>query len=67
MAFSQSEMMQREVYLFERIDAGRSNERMKYLKCIVFLRPTKQNIQLLANELKQPKYGSYYICKLSVF
>lgn len=63
MAFSQSEMLQREVYLFERIDSGRSNERMKHLKCIVFIRPTKQNVQLLANELRSPKYGSYYICK----
>uniref|UniRef100_A0A1B0C3P6 Vacuolar protein sorting-associated protein 45 n=1 Tax=Glossina palpalis gambiensis TaxID=67801 RepID=A0A1B0C3P6_9MUSC len=61
MAFSQSDMLQREVYLFERLDSGRSNERMKYLKCIVFIRPTKQNIQLLANELRSPKYGSYYI------
>lgn len=63
MAFSQSDMLQREVYLFERIDSGRSNERLKYLKCIVFIRPTKQNIQLLANELRNPKYSAYFICK----
>ncbi|KAH8324997.1 hypothetical protein KR074_002697 [Drosophila pseudoananassae] len=61
MAFSQSDMLQREVYLFERLDSGRSNERLKYLKCIVFIRPTKQNIQLLANELRNPKYNAYYI------
>ncbi|BFF89300.1 vacuolar protein sorting-associated protein 45 [Drosophila madeirensis] len=61
MAFSQSDMLQREVYLFERLDSGRSNERLKYLKCIVFIRPTKQNIQLLANELRNPKYSAYYI------
>jgi len=63
MAFSQSDMLQREVYLFERLDSGRSNERLKYLKCIVFIRPTKQNIQLLANELRNPKYSAYYICE----
>lgn len=63
MAFAQSDMLQREVFLFERIDSGRSNERMKYLKCIVFVRPTKQNIQLLAQELRSPKYGSYFLCK----
>lgn len=61
MAFSQSDMLQREVYLFERLDSGRSNERLKHLKCIVFVRPTKQNIALLADELRNPKYGSYYI------
>jgi vacuolar protein sorting-associated protein 45 len=61
MAFSQTEMLQKEVYLFERIDSGRSNERLKYLKCIVFIRPTPENITRLSNELKTPKYGSYFI------
>lgn len=61
MAFSQTEMLQKEVYLFERIDSGRSNERLKYLKCIVFIRPTRDNITRLSNELKSPKYGSYFI------
>ncbi|XP_058452730.1 vacuolar protein sorting-associated protein 45 [Malaya genurostris] len=61
MAFAQSEMLQKEVYLFERIDSGRSNERLKYLKCIVFIRPTRDNILRLQSELKGPKYGSYYI------
>lgn len=63
MAFSQSDMLQKEVYLFERIDSGRSNERMKHLKCIIFIRPTKTNVALLCQELRSPKYGSYYICK----
>lgn len=63
MAHSQTEMLQKEVYLFERIDSGRSNERLKYLKCIVFIRPTRDNILRLSNELKSPKYGSYFICK----
>ncbi|CRK91636.1 CLUMA_CG005288, isoform A [Clunio marinus] len=61
MAHSQTDMLQKEVYLFERIDSGRSNERLKYLKCIVFIRPTRDNIIRLSNELKSPKYGSYFI------
>lgn len=61
MAFSQSEMLQKEVFLFERIDSGRSNERLKYLKCIVFIRPTRDNVLRLQTELKSPKYGAYYI------
>ncbi|XP_055606614.1 vacuolar protein sorting-associated protein 45 [Uranotaenia lowii] len=61
MAFAQSEMLQKEVYLFERIDSGRSNERLKYLKCIVFIRPTRDNVLRLQSELKSPKYGSYFI------
>lgn len=63
MAFSQSDMLQKDVFLFERIDSPRSDERMKHLKCIVFLRPSKNNISLLSHELRFPKYGSYYVCK----
>lgn len=63
MAFSQSDMLQKEVYLFERLDSARSNERMKHLKCIVFIRPTKNNIASLCYELRNPRFGSYYICK----
>ncbi|XP_054711867.1 vacuolar protein sorting-associated protein 45-like isoform X2 [Uloborus diversus] len=60
MAFAQSEILQKEVFLFEMLDVVRS-EPMKHLKCIVFLRPTKENIELLACELKYPRYGQYYI------
>lgn len=64
MVYSQSEILQKEVYLFERIDAGGRSEAVKHLKCIVFVRPTKENIGLLAGELKYPRYSTYYICKL---
>ncbi|XP_042912502.2 vacuolar protein sorting-associated protein 45 [Parasteatoda tepidariorum] len=60
MAFAQSEILQKEVFLFERLDMARS-EHMKHLKCIAFLRPTKENIDNLACELKYPRYGQYYI------
>ncbi|XP_026470099.1 vacuolar protein sorting-associated protein 45-like isoform X2 [Ctenocephalides felis] len=61
MVYSKSEILQKEVYLFERIDSNRLDEGLKHLKCIVFLRPTNENIALLAKELRDPKYGSYYI------
>lgn len=60
MVYSQSEILQKEVYLFERIDVP-SRETMKHLKAITFLRPTKENIEHLIKELKSPKYGNYYI------
>lgn len=62
MVFAQSEILQKEVYLFERIDS-RGRQAMKHLKCITFLRPTKENIEILSDELRAPKYGQYYICK----
>ncbi|MFH4977828.1 hypothetical protein AB6A40_004537 [Gnathostoma spinigerum] len=59
--YSQSDVMQKEVYLFERIDSGVVREPIKHLKCIVFIRPTKENIQLLKEELRSPCYSQYYI------
>ena len=61
--YSQSEIFMKEVYLFERIDANVRNEGLKHLKCIVFVRPTKENVEHLCNELRCPKYGTYYVCK----
>lgn len=63
MVYAQSEILQREVFLFERLDMM-NREIMRHMKCIVFVRPTKENIEHLAKELKSPKYGFYYICKL---
>ncbi|XP_074650382.1 vacuolar protein sorting-associated protein 45-like [Tubulanus polymorphus] len=60
MVYAQSEILQKEVYLFERIDS-KGREMMKHLKCICFLRPTSENVELLSAELRQPKYGLYFI------
>lgn len=40
MVYTQSEILQKEVYLFERIDS-QNRDNMKHLKSICFLRPTK--------------------------
>ena len=69
MVFTQSEIMQKEVYLLERIDLSvpntsqqQSNDgSLSHLKCLVLLRPTVENISLLARELRKPKYGAYYL------
>ncbi|XP_033123996.1 vacuolar protein sorting-associated protein 45-like [Anneissia japonica] len=52
MVYAQSEILQKEVYLFELLDTN-SREAMKHLRCIVFIRPTKENIELLQNELNR--------------
>ncbi|CAJ0565433.1 unnamed protein product, partial [Mesorhabditis spiculigera] len=60
-AFAQSEMMHKEVYLFEKLDSPVPREQIKHLKCIVFVRPTQENITLLCQELRTPKYAQYFI------
>nr|CAG4641574.1 EOG090X03QA [Eurycercus lamellatus] len=61
MAYAQSEILQKEVYLFEQIDKSSQGPTMKHMKCVVFLRPSQENVQLLASELKSARYGVYYI------
>ncbi|XP_036297763.1 vacuolar protein sorting-associated protein 45 isoform X3 [Pipistrellus kuhlii] len=60
MVYTQSEILQKEVYLFERIDSP-NRETMKHLKAICFLRPTKENVDYLIQELRRPKYSIYFI------
>uniref|UniRef100_A0A183CMY8 Vacuolar protein sorting-associated protein 45 n=1 Tax=Globodera pallida TaxID=36090 RepID=A0A183CMY8_GLOPA len=60
-AYAQSEMMQKEAYLFERLDSVTTRGPIKFLKCVVFVRPTPENVQLLSEELLSPKYSQYYI------
>uniref|UniRef100_A0A671NUK7 Vacuolar protein sorting-associated protein 45 n=1 Tax=Sinocyclocheilus anshuiensis TaxID=1608454 RepID=A0A671NUK7_9TELE len=56
--YTQSEILQKEVYLFERIDS-KNRDNMKHLKAICFLRPTK--VKHLIQELRRPKYSVYFI------
>ncbi|XP_033634914.1 vacuolar protein sorting-associated protein 45-like [Asterias rubens] len=60
MVYAQSEILQKEVYLFELLNSN-AREMMKHLRCICYIRPTKENIDLLCQELKSPKYGIYCI------
>ncbi|CAF1146015.1 unnamed protein product [Adineta ricciae] len=60
MVYAQSEILQKEVFLFERIDVA-GQKSLKHLTAICFLRPTEDNIQALIHELQEPKYGSYFI------
>uniref|UniRef100_T2M4B6 Vacuolar protein sorting-associated protein 45 n=1 Tax=Hydra vulgaris TaxID=6087 RepID=T2M4B6_HYDVU len=60
MVYAQSEILQKEVFLFERIDS-QGREVMKHLKAVIFVRPSKENTESLKKELKFPKYGSYYL------
>uniref|UniRef100_A0A2K6MVD1 Vacuolar protein sorting-associated protein 45 n=1 Tax=Rhinopithecus bieti TaxID=61621 RepID=A0A2K6MVD1_RHIBE len=60
MVYTQSEILQKEVYLFERIDS-QNREIMKHLKAICFLRPTKENVDYMIQELRRPKYTIYFV------
>ncbi|KAI3972698.1 hypothetical protein MKX01_019356, partial [Papaver californicum] len=52
--FSQSELLQREVFLVELVDST-SKESMSHLKAVYFLRPTSENIQHLRRQIANPR------------
>ena len=59
---SQTAIQQREVFLVQRLDkSAPPREPMPYMKCIVFARPTAENIMHLHRELEDPKYSEYHI------
>jgi len=59
-AVTQSSLLNHEIYLIDRLDnAGR--EKMRHLRCLCLVRPSPETIQLLIDELRDPKYGEYYL------
>lgn len=36
---------------------------MTHMKCVCFLRNSEDSLEALEEELKEPKYGEYYLCQ----
>ncbi|KAH8879394.1 GIDA-domain-containing protein [Thozetella sp. PMI_491] len=59
-ASTQSSLLNHEVYLIDRLDNA-NREKMRHLRCLCFVRPHPDSIQLLIDELREPKYGEYHL------
>ncbi|KAH6661260.1 glucose inhibited division protein A-domain-containing protein [Truncatella angustata] len=59
-AITQSSLLNHEVYLIDRLD-NQNREKMRHLRCLCFVRPSPDSIQFLIDELRDPKYGEYYL------
>lgn len=64
MVYSQSQILEKEVYLVERMDA--EHEPMQHLKAVYFIRPTKDNIQTLCAEIARPRFSEYHVFFCSI-
>lgn len=62
LASTQSTLLSHQVYLTDRID-NKKRERMAHMKCVCFLQPSDDSLEALETELKEPKYGEYYLCQ----
>lgn len=36
---------------------------MTHMKCVCFLQNSEDSLEALEDELKEPKYGEYYLCQ----
>ncbi|KAI5855593.1 Sec1-like protein [Durotheca rogersii] len=59
-AITQSLLLNHEVYLTDRLD-NQNREKMRHLRCLCFVRPSPESVQFLIDELRDPKYGEYYL------
>ncbi|KJZ73355.1 hypothetical protein HIM_07149 [Hirsutella minnesotensis 3608] len=59
-AVTQSSLLNYEVYLIDRLDNA-SRDKMRHLRCLCLVRPSAETIQLLVDELRDPKYGEYHL------
>mmetsp|Transcript_7831 Transcript_7831/g.23984 ORF Transcript_7831/g.23984 Transcript_7831/m.23984 type:complete len:557 (-) Transcript_7831:420-2090(-) len=59
--YSQTQVLQRDVFLVERLEQAARHETMKHLKAVAFLRPTWANLELLKAELAAPKFSEYHV------
>jgi hypothetical protein len=60
LASTQSTLLSHQVYLTDRID-NRLRNPMPHMKCVCFLQPSEGSIEAVCAELREPKYGEYYL------
>ena len=60
MVYTQTQILQQEVFLIDAIERGRT-DKMPHLKAVYCVRPTPENIRLLQEEFKEPRYGEYHL------
>jgi vacuolar protein sorting-associated protein 45 len=61
MVYSQTEILDRDIYLVERLDQAQNHEVMKHLKACVFVRPTPANFAVLTQEVRRAKFSEYHV------
>ncbi|KAF8631676.1 hypothetical protein AX15_002262 [Amanita polypyramis BW_CC] len=60
LASTQSVLLSHQVYLTDRID-NKKRDRMPHMKCACFVQNSDESLEALEAELREPKYGEYYL------
>ncbi len=62
MVYSRTEILQKEVFVIDCLDKV-PKEKLMHLKAVVFCRCTEENIRLITNQIQNPTFSSYSLCK----
>ena len=57
--------MQKEVFFIETLE-NLPQEKLMHLKAVVFCRCTQENVNLICQQLKDPIFSQYFLCKFLV-
>lgn len=61
MSYTQSQLLQQDVILVEMLGSFKNLSNMKHLNCVVYIRPCRESIAFLCEELNSPHYGHYQL------
>lgn len=61
MCYTQSNLLQQDVILVEMLENLHNLHTMKHLNCIVYIKPVKESIVFLMNELRSPHFNNYQL------
>lgn len=61
MSYTQSQLLQKDVVLIEMLDNLHNLSTMKHLNCVVYVKPTKELISKVCEELLHPHYNHYQL------
>ncbi|PVH16159.1 uncharacterized protein CXQ87_004024 [Candidozyma duobushaemuli] len=61
MSYTQSQLLQQDVVLIEMLDNLRNLSTMKHLNCVVYVKPTRESISKVCEELLNPHYNHYQL------
>lgn len=61
MSYTQSQLLQHDVILVEMLGKSERLSDMKLLNCVIYIKPCRESIAFVCEELKSPHYGHYQL------
>lgn len=60
-SYTQSQLLQNDVILVEMLGKADKLSEMRNLNCVIYVRPCRESVELVCDELRAPHYGHYQL------